>query len=75
MTFISFDKECFRRVEDIGLQEDYPMDPLFRGNIWMIPALGFVWVQNVILAFQELCKHCSIDEQPVFENFETNDIG
>ena len=75
MTFASFDKECFRRVQDIGLQENDLMDPLFRGNICMIPALRFVPVRNVILAFHELCKHCGIDEQPVSEYFETNDIG
>ena len=51
------------------------MDPLFRGNICMIPALGFVPVRNVVLAFHELCKHRGIDEQPVSEYFETNDIG
>ena len=41
----------------------------------MIPALGFVPVRKVILAFHELCKHRGIDEQLVSEYFETNDIG
>ena len=41
----------------------------------MIPALSFVPVQDVILAFDELCNHCGIDEQPVLDYFETNYIG
>ena len=49
------EKNVFRYVQDIGLQQNYLTDPLFRGNIRMIPALNFVPVQNVILAFDELC--------------------
>ena len=75
MTFALFDKECLRRVQHIGLQENDFIDPLFRGNICMIPALGFIPVQNVILAFHELYKHCGNDEETVSEYFETNDIG
>ena len=60
---------------DIGLQQNYLTDPLFRGNIRMIPALSFVPVHDVILAFDELCNHCGIDEQPVLDYFETNYIG
>ena len=41
----------------------------------MMPALSFVPVQDVILAFDELCNHCGIDEQPVLDYFETNYIG
>ena len=41
----------------------------------MIPALSFVPVQDVIIAFDELCNHCGIDEQPVLDYFETNYIG
>ena len=41
----------------------------------MIPALSFVPVHDVILAFDELCNHCGIDEQPVLDYFETNYIG
>ena len=52
--FISFGKECFRHVQDIGLQQNYRTDPLFRGNIHMIPALSFIPVEDVILAFDEL---------------------
>ena len=69
------EKNVFRYVQDIGLQQNYLTDPLFRGNIRMIPALNFVPVQNVILAFDELCNHCGIDEQPVLDYFETNYIG
>ena len=65
----------FRRVQDIGLQQNNLTDLLFRGNICMIPALSFVPVQNVILAFDELRNHCGIDEQPVLHYFETNYIG
>ena len=39
-------KNVFRRVQDIGLQQNYPMDPLFKGNICMIPALSFIPVQH-----------------------------
>ena len=35
-------KNVFRRVQDIGLQQNYLTDPLFRGNIRMIPTLSFV---------------------------------
>ena len=65
----------FRRVQDIGLQQNNLTDLLFRGNICMIPTLSFVPVQNVILAFDELRNHCGIDEQPVLHYFETNYIG
>ena len=34
-------KNVFRRVQDIGLQQNYLTDTLFRGNIQMIPALSF----------------------------------
>ena len=68
-------KNVFRRVQDIGLQQNCLMDPLFRGNICMTPALSSAPVHDVILVFDELCNHCSIDEQPVFDYFETNYIG
>ena len=68
-------KNVFRREQDIGLQQNYLTDPLFRGNICMIPALSSVPVHNVILAFDELCNHCGIDERPVLDYFETNYIG
>ena len=61
-------------MQDSGLQQNYLTDPLFRGNICMIPALSFVPVQDVILTFDELCNHCGIDEQPVLDYFETNYI-
>ena len=41
----------------------------------MIPAFSFVPVQDVILAFDELCNHCGIDEQPALDYFKTNYIG
>ena len=67
-------KDVFRCVQDIGLQQNYLTDVLFRGNIRMIPALSFVPVQDVILAFDELCNHCGIDEQPGLDYFETTYI-
>ena len=68
-------KNVFRRVRDTRLQQNYLIDPLFRGNIRTIPAISFVPFQDVILAFDELCNHCGIDEQPVLDYFETNYIG
>ena len=68
-------KNVFKRVQHIGLQQNYLTDPLFRGNIRMIPALSFIPVYDVILAFDELCNYCRIDEQPVLDYFETNYIG
>ena len=41
----------------------------------MIPTFSFVRVQDVILAFDELCNRGGIDEQPVLDYFETNYIG
>ena len=67
-------KNVFRSVQDIGLQQNHLTDALFRGNICMMPALSFVLVQDVILAFDELFDHCSIDEQPVLDYFESNYI-
>ena len=67
-------RNVFRLVQDIGLQQNYLMNQLFRGNIRMIPALSFVLFQDVILAFDELCNHCGIDEQAVLDYFETNYI-
>ena len=57
-------KNVFRCQPDIELQQTYFMDLLFRGNICLIPVLSFVPVQN-ILAFNELCNNCGIDELPV----------
>ena len=51
-------KNDFSCVQDIGLQQSYLTDTLFKDNI-----------QDVILAFDELCNHCSIDY------FETNYRG
>ena len=60
-------------MQDIKLKQTYLSDQLFRGNIRMMPALSlFVPVQGVILAFNELCNHRSIDEQPVLDYFKTN---
>ena len=52
----------FRRVQDIGLQQNYLTDPYFRGNIRMITTPSFVPFQGVILAFDKFCYHCGIDE-------------
>ena len=41
----------------------------------MIPALSFVPVQDLIIAFDELCNHCGIDKRPVLDYLETNYIG
>ena len=68
-------KNVFRCQPDIELQQTYFMDLLFRGNICLIPVLSFVPVQNIILAFNELCNNCGIDELPVVDYFETNYIG
>ena len=68
-------KNDFRRVPDIGLQNNYLTDPLFRGNIRMIPAFSFVPLQDVTLAFDKLCNNCGIDEQSVLDYSETNYIG
>ena len=65
-------KNVLRRVQDNGLQHNYPTDPVFRGNIRMIPAFNFVPFQDAILAFDELCNHCGIDEQPVRHYFNYN---
>ena len=62
-------------MQGIGLQQNYLTDPLFRDNIRMIPALSSVPVHDVVLAFDELCNHCAIDEQLVLDYFETNYIG
>ena len=66
-------KNVFRHVQDIKLKQTYLSDQLIRGNVRMMPALSlFVPVQGVILAFNELCNHCSIDEQLVLDYFKTN---
>lgn len=67
-------KNAFRHVQDIGLQQKYLMYPLFRDSIRMILALSFVPVQDIILAFDEPCNHCGIDEQPVLGSVETNTL-
>ena len=50
-------KNVFRRAQDIVLQQNYLTEPLFRGNICMIPALSFVPLHDVILVFDKLCNH------------------
>ena len=68
-------KNVFKRVKELGLQQRYVNDPVFRGNIRMIAALSFVPTQDVIAAFNSLCQHCGNDEQLVLDYFETNYIG
>ena len=41
-------RNIFRRVKDIELQQNYITDPLFRGNMCILPALSFVPVKDVI---------------------------
>ena len=65
----------FRRLQDIGLKQNYLPDLLFRSNIRMIPALSFFPVQNVILTFDELCNYRAIDEHPAPDYSETKDIA
>ena len=68
-------KNVLRRVQDIGLQQNYLTDPLLIDNIRVTPVLSFVPLQVVISAFDELCNHCGIDEQSVLDYFEINYIG
>ena len=44
-------KNDFRRVQDIGLQQNYLTDPLFRGIIRIIPALSSVPVHDLIYIY------------------------
>ena len=56
-------KNVFKHVQYIGLTHTYLTDPLCRGDICMIPALSFVPIQVVILAFDQLYNHCGTNEQ------------
>ena len=68
--------QIYPGIPQVGcLEQNYLMDPLFRGNIHMIVALSFVPVQDVIFGFDKLYNHCGIDEQSVLDYFETNYIG
>ena len=70
-TFAKTDKYVQRE----GLSERYINDDNFRTNIKMISAIGFVPVDEVIQAFDELSTYCGNDEQVILDYFETNYIG
>ena len=65
----------FKRVQELGLQQVYMNDQLFRTNIRMIPAPSFVAIEVTVAAFDQLSYHCGALEQPVLDYFETYYIG
>ena len=68
-------KNIYRKVQDLGLQQIYLNDPVFRNNIRMIHVLSFVPIQDTVDAFEQLAQHCDNAEQPLLDYFETNYIG
>ena len=46
-------KKVFKRVKELGVQQRYVDDPVFRSNIRMIAALSFVPTQDVVAAFKK----------------------
>ena len=68
-------KNVYKHVQELGLQQMYKEDELFRENIRMIPSLSFVPIQDTVAAFDRLTQHCGIAEQPVLNYFEHVYIG
>ena len=68
-------KNIYRKVQDLGLQQMYLNDPVFRNNTRMIPVLSFVPIQDTVEAFEQPAQHCGNAEQPVLDYFETNYVG
>ena len=66
MDFFHLSKKVFTHVQQLGLQQMYLDDDIFRENIRMIPALSFVPVQDTVAAFDRLSQHCGNAEQPIF---------
>ena len=62
-------------MQDLGLSHQYLNDAVFRTNIKLISALGFVPIANTIQAFDALSNHTGVEEQAVLDYFETNYIG
>ena len=65
----------FKHVRELGLQQVYLNDQLFRTNIRMIPVLSFVANVDTVAAFDQHSNHCGALEQPVLDYFETYYIG
>ena len=75
VAFFTYQKNVYIKVQESRLQPLYNNDPVFRENIWMIPALSFVPIQDTVAAFNELSRHSGNAEQPVLDYYETNYIG
>ena len=50
-------KNVYKHVQELGLQQMYQEDELFRENIRMIHSLSFVPVQDTVAAFDRLTQH------------------
>ena len=68
-------KSIYCRMQDLGLSHQYLNDAVFRTNIKLISALGFVPIADTIQAFDALSNHTGVEEQAVLDYFETNYIG
>ena len=67
-------KNVFKHVQQLGLQQMYLNDDIFRENICMIPALSFVPVQYTIAAIDRLSQHCG-NAEPILNYFENTYVS
>ena len=68
-------KNIFKHVQQLGLQQMYLNNDIFRENMRMIPAPSFVPVQDTIATFDRLSQHCGNAEQPILNYFENSFVG
>ena len=63
-------KNVFKHVQQLGSQQMYLNDDIFRENIRMIPALSFVPVHDTVAASDRLSQHYGNAEQPILNYLE-----
>ena len=73
--FFHLSQNVYRHVQQNGLSQLYLRDEDFRTNIRMVSALAFVPREDIVARFEDLSQHCSPQEIPILDYFETNYVG
>ena len=73
--FFHLSQNVYRHVQQNGLSQIHLRDEDFRTNIRKVSALAFVPREDIVARFEDLPQHCSPQEIPILDYFETNYVG
>lgn len=73
--FFHLTKSIHRRIQSVGLQEQYENDANFAMQCRMISAIAFVPPAGVVAAFEALTDELPVGLNPILDYFEDNYIG